>query len=131
VTPIIPPSNPFEYELYEAKQLARDRLFEKFRQRYNRFHEPTDEEIAAELARRKETADRNALAEEMYPALRGAGEACREAKRVLLQDQLDWLEAERVRLQEEQEQLDNPEWTYDDAMEDFAKRFLTWIESRK
>ena len=66
-----------------------------------------------------------------YPHLRGSEEAIREAKRSLLQDQLDWLETERLRLQQESEQLDDAKWTYDDAVEDFAKRFLTWIETKK
>lgn len=66
-----------------------------------------------------------------YPHLKGSAEAIREAKRSLLQDQLDWLESERVRLQQESEQLDDQHWTYDDAVEDFAKRFLTWIETKK
>lgn len=66
-----------------------------------------------------------------YPHLKGSAEAIREVKRSLLKDQLDWLESERLRLQQESEQLDNPQCTYDDAVEDFAKRFLTWIETKK
>jgi len=43
-------------------------------------------------------------AETTYPELKGMAEASREIKRSLLQDQIEWLESERVRLQEEMDQ---------------------------
>ena len=66
----------------------------------------------------------------IYTELKGSAEACRDSKRFLLRDHLAKLAAEEARLQEELVKLDEPEFVYEDAVVDFAQRFIDWINTK-
>ena len=75
--------------------------------------------------------ERRKAAIETYQHLAGVEAAVKELRRVMLQEEIDWHEAERVRLQEEAERIDKPEWSYDDSLEDFTNRFLEFVNTKK
>ena len=58
-------------------------------------------------------------------------DSARESARQRRIDEIAEIEADLARKQEELVQLDEPEFSYGDAVEDFAQRFIDWIGGEK
>jgi len=66
---------------------------------------------------------------ELYPHLEGVAEAVANSRRAQLAIEVEWREAELLKLKEEQVRLDEPDFSYSDSVSDFAERFIEWIDS--